>query len=103
MNRATVAVVISAVLLLCAVGAHAWPLNEDWGYGAYRQTPDGKCVPGATPLMSTTQWIINPTGLVRQPQKPWLKILVNGQNAGLGAVARFVDGPASHRSRKTGR
>lgn len=92
MKRAMVAVAMTAAILACVVSAHAWPLNEDWGYGAYRQAPCTKCVPCARPMLSSAQWIITPGTLERQPQKPWLTILVNGRDAGLGKLARFVSG-----------
>lgn len=91
MTRMMVAAWVTIAVLGTALAAFSWPLSDDTGYAAYRAGPCDKCVPGVKPARSVSKWIVTPTTMQRDAQRPWLRIRVNGRDTDLGRHAVVLD------------
>jgi hypothetical protein len=93
MSRTPICISLVVVFALAAAAAFAqFPISEEQGYAGYRAPDDSRAVPGVKPAMTVGLWLMDPRTLDRAPQRPWLKVKVNGRMTPLGAETWTLGG-----------
>jgi hypothetical protein len=85
MARTPICICLAVVFALSAVAAFAqFPISKEQGYAGYQAPDDSRAVSGIKPAMTVGQWLLDPRTLDRAPQRPWLKVKVDGRMTPLG-------------------
>ena len=93
MSRTCICIGLALLLTLTATAAFAqFPLTEDWGYAGYRPPEDSRAVRGVKPAMTVGLFLIQPRAAERAPQRPWLKVMVDGRRTSLGPETWVLNG-----------
>jgi hypothetical protein len=90
MKRTVLVLGLIAVCLASASLALAWPVDDT--YAPYLQGPCAACIPGVSPALSQSFWVVGATALYRHPEMPCARVRINGRDTRLGNVMARVKG-----------
>lgn len=90
MRHAVRVLCIAAMGLVPVALAMAWPVDDT--YAPYGPPACDRCVPGISPALSSSYWVVGATALCQHPERPCAKVRVNGRLTNLGSVLMRVNG-----------